>query len=195
MEVAARTRHAEARPAWWAASDALLSHATGAMALDATRELAPLDPTCGGRLVDRDWAGIVYPAFGGAGIVRKEAHGSPSMSSFGPPSAPWPVTIGSVLGTAPWRWMVVRGPAPDPIFYGLLLDDPEADDPRVFVRVAERESGAVLCEGTVTIGWKPRVAECERGARSDVGACPRVRRERLIDYAIDGAIRTALWPD
>ena len=119
------------------------------------------------------------------------------MSSVGDPSdGTWNNTLSAALGTAPWRWIVTSGARPDPLFYGRLLDGP-AGQQRALVRVIDRETGALFCQGTVYVDWDSYAPPCpDAGAWSDPSACAAASHAtHCIMNALESAARGAMWSD
>jgi hypothetical protein len=198
-EVNARARRNAERLAWWS------ERAPGVLAHEATMAAQvnggePLSSSCTRRLDGQDWAALAAPstrADGSVEIRRREARGSSAMSSIGDPSdGTWTNTLSEALGTAPWRWIVTSGAHPDPLFYGRLLDGP-ADQRRALVRVVDRETGALLCQGTVHVSSGSYAPPCaDPRAWSDPSACAAASREAYFTMnALESAARSAMWSD
>ena len=198
-EVNARARRNAERFAWWRErAQGVIDREVAAAAQ--VNDAEPFTRSCMKRLDGHDWAALAVPstrADGSVEIRRRETRGSSAMSSTGDPSdGSWGNTLSAALGTAPWRWIVASGAGPDPLFYGRLLDGPAAEK-GALVRVVDRETGALLCQGTVDTSRMSYAPPCaDPGAWSDPIACAAASRETYRAMsAVESAVRNAMWPD
>lgn len=164
-EVGARARRDADRALWWKEQAQVVIDREAA-ALAKVTDAEPFDLAYRNRLAGHDWAAVAFAAArpdGSAATTTREAQGSKSMSSFGAPGGSWGNSLSVALGTAPWRWIIVGGTRPDPLFLGRLLPG----EKRVLVAVVDRLTGALLCQGIVDVGWSSYTPAC---ATSDLEA-------------------------